>query len=65
MPGRRCLCGVNQFMVHTKQEKGASGVATSGFLAFCAGVTGVPWGWRCLIRSCRLSSEVAIGVIAP
>ena len=65
MPGRRCLCGLNQFMVHMKQEKGVSGVATSGCLAFCAGVTGVPWGWRCIIRSCRLSSEVVIGVIAP
>ena len=42
MPGRRCLCGLNQFIVHTKQEKGVSGVATSGCLAFCAGVIGEP-----------------------
>ena len=65
MPGRRCLGGLNQFIVHTKEEKRVSGVATSGCLAFCAGVIGVPWGWRCIIRSCRLSSEEVIGVIAP
>ena len=64
MPGRRCLCRLNGFIVHMKQEKGVSGVATSGCLAFCAGVIGVPWGWRCIIRSCRLSSEEVIGVIA-
>ena len=40
MPGRRCLCGLYQFIVHTKQEKSVSGVATSGCLAFCAGVIG-------------------------
>ena len=65
MPGRRCLCRLNQFIVHTKQEKGVSGVATSGCLAFYAGVIGVPWGWRCIIRFCSLSSEEAIGVITP
>ena len=64
MPGRRCLCRLNGFIVHMKQEKGVSGVATSGCIAFCAGVIGVPWGWRCIIRSCRLSSEDVIGVIA-
>ena len=48
-----------------KQEKGVSGVATSGCVAFCAGVIGVPLGWRYIIRSCRLSSEEVIGVIAP
>ena len=65
MPGRRCLCRLNGFIVHTKQEKSVSVVATSGCLAFCAGVIGVHWGWRCSIRSCRLSSEEVIGVIAP
>ena len=65
MPGRRCLGGPNQFIVHMKQEKGISGVATSDCLAFCAGVIDVPSGWRCIIRSCRLSSEVGIGVITP
>ena len=59
------LVWFNQFIVHTKQEKGVSGVATSGCLAFCTGVIGVPWGWRCIIKSCRLSSEEVIGVIAP
>ena len=65
MPDRRCLCRLNGFIVHTKQEKGVSGVATSGCLAFCAGVIGVPWGWRCIIRFGRLSSEEVIGVTAP
>ena len=65
MPGRRCLCRFNGFIVHMKQEKGVSGVATSGCLALYAGVIGVPWGWRCIIRSCRLSSEEVIGVITP
>ena len=40
MPGRRCLCGLDQFIVHMKQEKGVRGVATSGCLAFCAGFIG-------------------------
>ena len=65
MPGRRCLCRLNGFIVHMKQEEGVSGVATSGCLAFCEGVIGVHWGWRCIIRSCGLSSEEVIGVIAP
>ena len=65
MPGRQCLCGLNQFIVHTKKEKGVSGVATSCCLGFCADVIGVAWGWRCSIRFCRLSSEEVIGVIAP
>ena len=59
------MCVFNQFIVHMKQKKGVSGVATSGCLAFYAGVIGVPRGWRCIIRSCRLSNEVVIGVIAP
>ena len=65
MPGRRCLRGLGAFIVHTKQEKGVSGVATSGCLAFYAGVIGVLCGWRSIIRSCRLSSEEVIVVIAP
>ena len=63
MPGRRCLCRFNKFIVHMKQEKSVSGSAMSGCLAFCAGVIDVPCGWRC--RSCRLSSEEVIRVIAP
>ena len=65
MPGRRCLCRLNKSIAHMKQEKGASGVATSGCLAFCAGVIRVPWGWRCIIRFWRLSNEVVIGMITP
>ena len=64
MPGRRCFCRLNGFIVYMKQEKGVSGVATSGCLAFCAGVIGVSWGWGCIIRFWLLSEEV-IGVIAP
>ena len=65
MPDRRCLCRLNWSIVHMSQEKGVSGVATSGCLAFCADVIGVPLGWRCSIRFCRLSSEVVIRVITP
>ena len=46
LPGRHYLYRLNKFIVHMKQERGRSGVATTGCLAFYARVFGVRGGWR-------------------